>query len=259
MLDAIRDAHPRVSVIIVSYNNAGLTRACIESVLRNSVHPNLELIVVDNASTDGSVEMLQSTDDPRVRLLFNEKNAGFAAANNQALRVATGEYLVLLNNDTVVPRGWLPRMLRHLDDPQIGLTVAVTNFSGNESRIPVPYTEIAEMHPFAERYMHEHDRQRFDIAVAAMYCVGMRRDTYQLLGPLDEGFGIGMFEDDDYSHRARLAGLRVVCTEDVFVHHVGQASFGKLPRDAYELLWKQNQERFERKWNVRWQPHRPRR
>lgn len=259
MLDAIRDAHPRVSVIVVSYNNAGLTRACIESVLRNSVHPNLELIVIDNASTDGSVEMLQSIDDPRVRLLLNETNAGFAAANNQALRVATGEYLVLLNNDTVVPRGWLPRMLRHLDDPQIGLTVAVTNFSGNESRIPVPYIEIAEMHPFAERYMHEHDRQRFDIAVAAMYCVGMRRDTYQLLGPLDEGFGIGMFEDDDYSHRARLAGLRVVCTEDVFVHHVGQASFGKLPRDAHELLWEQNRERFESKWNVRWQPHRPRR
>jgi GT2 family glycosyltransferase len=258
MLDAIQDVHPRVSVIVVSYGNAELTRACIDSVLRNSVHPNLELIVVDNGSTDGSVEMLQAIKDPHVRVLLNQENAGFAAANNQGLRAATGAYLVLLNNDTVVPRGWLPRLLRHLDDAQIGLTVAATNFSGNESRIPVPYSTVEEMFPFAERYMHEHDRQRFDIAVAAMYCVGMRRDTYERLGPLDEEFGIGMFEDDDYSHRARLAGLRVVCTEDVFVHHVGQASFAKLPREAYELLWKRNQEHFESKWNVRWQPHRAR-
>lgn len=258
MREAIRDAHPKVSVIVVSYDNAELTRACIDSVLRNSVHPRLELIVIDNASTDGSVEMLQAIDDPRVRVLLNQENAGFSAANNQGLRAADGEYLVLLNNDTVVPRGWLPRMLRHLDDPQVGLTVAATNFSGNESRVPVPYSTIEEMHPFAEAYMVEHDGQRFDIAVAAMYCVGMRRDVYELLGPLDEEFGIGMFEDDDYSHRARLAGLRVICTEDVFVHHIGQASFAKLSPESYERLWKRNQDRFESKWNIRWQPHRAR-
>lgn len=258
MLPAIRDAHPKVSVIVVSYDNRELTAACIDSVLRNSVHPNLELLVIDNASTDGSAELLQRYDDPRVQVLLNEENIGFAAANNQGLRAATGTYLVLLNNDTVVPRGWLPRMLRHLDDPAVGLAVAVTNFSGNESRIGVPYKDIADMHPFAEQYMHEHDGQRFDIPVAAMYCVGMRRDVYERIGPLDEEFAIGMFEDDDYSHRARLAGLRVICMEDVFVHHVGQASFAKLPAEAYERLWKRNQEYFETKWSLRWEPHRPR-
>jgi GT2 family glycosyltransferase/glycosyltransferase involved in cell wall biosynthesis len=255
MSRAIRDVHPRVSIVIVSYNNLELTRLCLDSVLRNSVYPNLEILIVDNASTDGSAEYLDALRDDRVRVLLNRENSGFAAANNRALEIATGEYLVLLNNDTVVPRGWLPRMLRQLEDPLAGLVVAVTNFSGNESRIDVPYTTIDDMEPFAEQYMWDHEGQRFDIRVAAMYCVGLRRDVYDRLGPLDEEFRIGMFEDDDYSHRTRLAGLRVLCAEDVFVHHFGQASFSKLPSEAYEALWKRNQAYFEQKWGVKWQPH----
>jgi GT2 family glycosyltransferase len=254
-LNAIRDTHEKVSILIISYNNSELTRACIESVLQSSMHPNIELIVVDNASKDGSAEMLEALRDDRVRVVLNRENVGFAAANNQALRLATGNRFVLLNNDTVVPRGWLPRMLRHLEDPQVGLVVAVTNFSGNESRIAVPYDTMDEMLPFADDYMREHEGQRFDIRVAAMYCVGMRRDVYETVGLLDEQFAIGMFEDDDYSHRVRLAGFRVICAEDVFVHHIGQASFSKLSRDEYDRLWKRNQAYFEEKWGVGWEPH----
>lgn len=252
-----RDAHPRVSVIVVSYDNEALTRDCLDSVLRHSMHPNLEVIVIDNASSDGSARMLEQIRDPRVRVVLNDRNLGFAAANNQGLRMATGSYLVLLNNDTVVPCGWLPRMIRQLDDPEIGLAVAVTNFSGNESRIDVSYKSIEEMLVFANDYMRAHEGERFDIRVAAMYCVGMRRDVYERLGPLDEEFGIGMFEDDDYSHRARAAGLRVICAEDVFVHHIGQASFARLPRETYEALWKKNRAHFETKWG-RWESHRAR-
>ncbi|MDP9193382.1 MAG: glycosyltransferase [Acidobacteriota bacterium] len=257
-LNAIRDTHPKVSIIIVSYNNQELTRNCLESALRNSMHPNLEVIVVDNASKDGSAKMLEALRDDRVRVVLNDENLGFATANNQALRMATGAYLVLLNNDTVVPRGWVPRLLRQLDDPQIGLAVTVTNFSGNESRIDVPYETIDEMLPFADDYMREHEGQRFDIRVAAMYCVGMRRDVYESVGLLDENFAIGMFEDDDYSHRVRLAGYRVICAEDVFVHHIGQASFSKLSREAYDALWKRNQAYFEEKWGAPWEPHQAR-
>jgi GT2 family glycosyltransferase/glycosyltransferase involved in cell wall biosynthesis len=259
MKNAIRDVHQKVSVIVISYNNEVLTRACIESVLHRSLHPNLEVIVVDNASTDGSAEMLAALDDPRVRVLLNRENAGFAAANNQALAVATGDVLVLLNNDTVVPRGWLTRMLRQLEDPAVGLVNAVTNSSGNESRISVPYTDVGDMERFAEPYMLAHEGERFDIRVAAMYCVGMRRDSYERIGPLDTRFGIGMFEDDDYSHRARLARLRVICAEDVYVHHYGQASFAKLSAATYEALWNENQAYFETKWGMPWQPHEVRR
>jgi GT2 family glycosyltransferase len=255
--DAIRDAHVKVSIIVVTYFNRELTRLCLDAVLRTALHPHFEIIVVDNASTDGTPEMLEeyARRHGNFRVILNRTNRGFAAANNQGLRAATGDVLVLLNNDTVPARGWLPRMLRHLDDPRIGLVVAVTNFSGNESRIAVPYTTLDGMPAFAEDYARANEGKAFDIGVAAMYCVGLRRDTYEKIGPLDEEFTVGMFEDDDYSHRARLAGLRVVCAEDVFVHHFGQASFGKLPRAEYDAIWRHNQAHYERKWGIAWTPH----
>ncbi|HEV7239327.1 MAG TPA: glycosyltransferase [Thermoanaerobaculia bacterium] len=255
--DRIRDAHAKVSIIVVTYFNRELTRLCLDAVFRTTLHPNFEVIVVDNASTDGTPEMLEeiARQDDRVRVILNRTNLGFAAANNQGIRAATGDALVLLNNDTVPARGWLMRMLRHLQDPKIGLVVAVTNFSGNESRIAVPYTTLDGMPAFAEEYVRANAGKVFDIHVAAMYCVGLRRDAYEVIGPLDEEFTVGMFEDDDYSHRARLAGLRVVCAEDVFVHHFGQASFGKLPKEEYDAIWRRNQQYYERKWGMKWHPH----
>lgn len=240
----------RVSIIIVTWNNAELTRLCLDALSR-TVPAGVEIIIVDNASTDGTRELLAQ--HPNV--LLNDDNKGFAAANNQGLRIATGDVLVLLNNDTIPTRGWLHRMVRQLDDPQVGIVVAVTNFSGNESRIAVPYKSLSDMPAFAEKYVRAHAGERFDIRVAAMYCVGMRRDAYQRIGPLDEDFTVGMFEDDDYSHRARLAGFRVVCAEDVFVHHFGQASFGKLPPAEYDAIFERNRAHYEQKWGMAWTPH----
>jgi GT2 family glycosyltransferase/glycosyltransferase involved in cell wall biosynthesis len=255
--DAVRDAHAKVSIIVVTYFNRELTRLCLDALLRTTLHPNVEVIVVDNASTDGTPEMLEDFArwHDNVRVILNRTNLGFAAANNQGIRAATGDVFVLLNNDTVPARGWLPRMLRHLQDPKIGIVVAVTNFSGNESRIAVPYKTLDGMPTFAEGYARANEGKSFDIHVAAMYCVGLRRDTYDTIGPLDEEFTVGMFEDDDYSHRARLAGLRVVCAEDVFVHHFGQASFGKLPKEEYDAIWRRNLSHYERKWGITWRAH----
>jgi GT2 family glycosyltransferase/glycosyltransferase involved in cell wall biosynthesis len=257
MLAAVRDLHPRVSIIVVTYGNWQLTRLCLDAVFRTALHPNLEVIVVDNASSDETPRRLTelAATHAGLRVILNDENRGFAAANNQGLDVATGDVLVLLNNDTVPARGWLPRMLRHLQDREIGIVNAVTNFSGNESRIEVPYTSLEDMPAFAEHYATQHDGESFDIHVAAMYCVGMRRDAFERIGALDESFRIGMFEDDDYSHRARLAGYRVICAEDVFVHHFGQASFRKIPEAEYEALFRRNRSLFEQKWGIAWRPH----
>lgn len=256
-LSAVRDVHLRVSILVVTYGNWEMTRLCLDAVFHTTLHPNFEVIVVDNASSDETAarltELAATRDD--LQIIVNADNRGFAAANNQAIRAASGDILVLLNNDTVPARGWLPRMLRHLEDPQIGLVNAVTNFSGNESRIHVSYTTLEGMPAFAAEYAEAHAGESFDILVAAMYCVGMRRDAWKRIGPLDEAFGVGMFEDDDYSHRARLAGLRVICAEDVFVHHFGQASFRQLPTEEYNAIFRRNQEHYERKWGITWRPH----
>jgi hypothetical protein len=92
-----------------------------------------------------------------------------------------------------------------------------------------------------------------------MFCVALRRDTYERVGPIDERFGLGLFEDDDYALRVRRAGYRIAYAEDVLIHHFGEASFGKLvPTGEHATLFKENQRRFEEKWGVVWQPHRRR-
>jgi GT2 family glycosyltransferase len=254
-----REAFPLVSIVVVCFNNLDLTRQCLTSVLERTDWPNFELWVVDNGSTDGTPDFLQqlAVADSRVKLILNQENRGFAAANNQALRQAQGEFLVLLNNDTVVPRTWLSRLVAHLvAQPQWGLVGPVTNWIGNEAQIPVGYRSLEEMLPWAERYMQENEGKWFPINVLAMYCVAMRREVFARVGGLDERFSVGMFEDDDYALRVRQAGWEVICVEDVFVHHHGKAAFRQLDGATYQRIFEENRKKFEEKWQRPWIPHR---
>ena len=89
-----------------------------------------------------------------------------------------------------------------------------------------------------------------------MFCAAMRRDVVERVGVLDEQFEIGMFEDDDYARRVRAASYRIVCTDDVFVHHFGQGSLGELcVSGEYDRVLEANRRRFEQKWGVAWRPH----
>jgi glycosyltransferase involved in cell wall biosynthesis len=192
-------------------------------------------------------------------VIYNDSNHGFAPANNQGLMAADGDVLVLLNNDTIVPPGWLLRLARHLDEDSIGLVGPVTNRAGNEAEVEAPYRTYGEFLDFARRRTRAEETKRFDIRVAAMFCLAMRRDVFARVGPLDERFEVGLFEDDDYAMRAREAGYRVVCAEDVFVHHFGQASMGRLdPSRNYGTLFHENRQRWEEKWAQAWEPYRHR-
>jgi GT2 family glycosyltransferase len=257
---AIRGSWPKASIIVVTWDNLAFTRLCLDSVIANTEYPNYEVIVVDNASTDGTVEELQrlTGELPHVRLILNDHNAGFGPANNQGLSAASGDIFVVLNNDTVVPRGWLTRLARHLKNPAVGLLGPATNRTCNEAQIDVAYQTYGEFMAVARGHSERHEGERFPIRMPMMFCLAFRRDTYDRLGPLDERYETGMFEDEDYALRAKAAGLEVAWTPEVYVHHAYHASIGKLlPTGEYMRLVKLNQGRFEEKWGICWERHRP--
>ncbi|PYS24316.1 MAG: glycosyl transferase family 1 [Acidobacteria bacterium] len=259
IMAGLSDATRLASIVVVSYNCLAMTRLCLESVMRNTDYPNYEIVVVDNHSSDGTPAYLQklANRDRRVKIVLNSDNRGFPRAVNQGIAASSGERLVVLNNDTIVSRGWLGRLLRHLDIPEIGLVGPVTNFAGNEAKIAADYRTLGDMEMFADEWMRTNDGQIADIHMLAMFCLALRRETYDRIGPLDEQFGIGMFEDDDYCMRTRSTGLRIVCAADVFVHHFGQAAFKKLiDNGEYEKIFTENRRRYETKWNVTWIAHR---
>jgi len=247
---------PRVSIVIVTHNSARYIEPCVNSILRHASYPNYELIVVDNASTDGTADLLKRH-TPQIHCEFLEKNRGYAAGNNIGAKLAKGKYLVLLNADTLVTPGWLGRLIWHLEhDFSIGLLCAVTNFAGNEAKIPIEYSDETSMEGFAALLATWKRHLSTELSMAPLFCGVMRRDLYFELQGLDEGYGIGMFEDDDLSASVRARGLRVVAAEDCFVHHFGQGSFSKLAPQEYTELFETNRKRFEQKWGIHWTPHR---
>lgn len=247
----------KVSIIIVSYEALSFLSACVESILHNTEYTNYEIVIVDNNSSKPVVEYLQNLElqVPHVKVLYNDYNAGFAKANNQGLAYAAdSDYFVLLNNDTVVPSGWLHRLVYYAAKPDIGMVGPVTNNIGNEAQICINYADMEEMSRMSWGLRNQFQGEIFDIKILAMFCVAFRREVLEKVGYLDESFTTGMFEDDDYAQRIRAAGLRLVCAEDVFVHHYGSVSFKQLDKKAYQELFEKNKAIYESKWG-KWIPH----
>jgi GT2 family glycosyltransferase len=256
-----RDTPPQVSqvsIVIVTLDGLVFTRLCLESLLTTPTAIAFDVVVVDNGSNDGTVAYLRhlAARDVRVRVFENERNLGFAAATNRGVALATGGIVVLLNNDTIVTAGWLERIVDHLANDDIGLLGAVTNRAGNEAEIDTSYRTSGELRAFARTHMAAHAGELFEIRTVTMFCASLRREVWQAIGPLDERFEIGLFEDDDYAMRVRQAGYRVVCAEDVFIHHFGQASIGRLgPTGEYGTVFHANRARWEAKWGAAWEPY----
>ncbi len=251
---AVAAAFPKLSVVVVTWNGLDLNRLCLESLIARTEWPNLEILVVDNGSTDGTAELLAELErrEPRLRAIRNPENRGFAAACNAGLSAASGDYLVLLNNDTVVTRGWATALVRHLaTDPKLGLVGPVTNAIANAAKVDVGYASVADLPAWAAAWTRAHDREAFEIPMLALFCTAMPRRVYEEVGPLDERFGIGLFEDDDYNRRVRDKGYTVRCARDAFVHHWQMASFRRMSQEAYFALYAENKRKYDEKWSGR--------
>jgi GT2 family glycosyltransferase len=234
-----------------------LTKACLASLLEFTDYPNYEVLLVDNASTDGTIDFLTdfAKQHPHIRLVLNRSNMGFAAGNNAGIKAARGDFIVLLNNDTYCTRGWLRDLLRHLmKDKSLGAVGPVTNNIGNEARINVTYLSMREMAGVARDYTSSHARGLLEVKNVAFFCVAMPRSAIEKVGLLDESFGMGFFEDDDYCNRIRQAGFRIGIADDVFIHHELSASFNQLAQERRAELFQSNLKLYQARWG-KWIPH----
>jgi GT2 family glycosyltransferase len=254
--DSVRDPAlaPPASVVVVTYNVLDCTRMCVESLLEHT-DPRHELIFVDNGSTDGTPAYLEGLahDHEHVRVILNPDNKGYAGGNNLGMAMAKGRHVVLLNNDTVVTAGWLETLLEAAErHPRAGLLGAVTNnISGLQRLGSVPYDEegLAGLDAFAADNARDNAGQVEHALRLTGFCLLIKRELLARLGGLDEAFGRGNFEDNDYCLRAHLAGYEALVVKDSFVHHFGSRSFAAAGVDYQKQIVRQ-WDIFKAKWGI---------
>lgn len=250
----------KVSIIIVTYNNISLTHQCLDSIEKYSNYKNLEVIIIDNASTDLTKNFLFKAKKAKKyfikKIIFNKLNLGFSKANNQGLKIATGKYIILLNNDCIVTPNWIKKLVNHIkSNEQIGIVGPVTNNIGNEAKIDLNYKNIKEMISASKKYCDKNSGKYFEIKMLAFFCVMFSRKIFKTIGFLDEKFGLGFFEDDDYCERIKKINKKIICAKDVFIHHHLSASFNKMHIEKRHKLFEKNKNIFEKKWRKKWEPH----
>jgi len=231
----------RLSIVIVNYNVRYFLEQCLQSVYRAAEGINTEIFVVDNQSVDGSCAMVRKT-FPGVILIENQENTGFSKANNQAIRLARGEYILILNPDTVVQEDTFRKTLGFMDQhPEAGaLGVKMIDGKGHflpESKraLPTPWVSFYKIFGFSSlfpksarfgRYHLGHlDKDKIhEIDVLPGAFMLMRKTVLDRIGLLDESFFM-YGEDIDLSYRVTLAGFRnYYYPETAIIHYKGEST-----------------------------------
>lgn len=249
-IDSLREQGvcvPKAAIVILSYNLLDMTENCIESIRRTTPESAREIIVVDNASADGSVEWLKKQTD--IKLLCNSENQGFPRGCNQGIALAEKDSdIFLLNNDTVMTDNalfWLRMGL--YENEQNGSTGCVSNFVSNNQAIIENGKSEKEYLEFAARMNVPMTKPYLNKVYLVGFALLIKRTVLDAIGVLDERFSPGNFEDNDICMRISLAGYRNVLCKNSFIIHWGSKSFGKEPQ-KYNNLMQKNQNVFFAKW-----------
>lgn len=211
---------PVVSVVILNWNGKHLLPECLSS-LRLQTFPEFEVILVDNGSSDGSVEWVRA-EHPEIRVIALATNRGFCGGNNAGIQAALGEYIVLLNNDTEVEADWLGELVRHIrGDRTIGACDSKVLYFDQRDTIwsaGATYT-IAGSAEFRGQGRKDTEYAEPAEVFTAVACSAIYpRRVLDEIGGLDEDFFAG-YEDVDWSFRARLRGYRILNVPSSRVYH----------------------------------------
>lgn len=235
----VESESPDVSIVIVSFNTRDLLRECLNTLAATSGEVRYEAIVVDNASRDGSADMV-TAEFPQIHLIRSELNLGFAAANNRGFEIARGRYVVLLNSDAFPRPGALPNAVAHMDAaPKIGLGGARLvgrddSWQPSARLFPSPLNDFLSLSGLSARFPRSRFFGRVDRTwadpgqpaevdwVPGAFSI-IRRDVLEQLGYFDEAFFL-YYEEVDLCRRIKAADYKVCYWPDVAVVHLGGES-----------------------------------
>ncbi|MEN8076972.1 bifunctional glycosyltransferase family 2 protein/class I SAM-dependent methyltransferase [Clostridioides difficile] len=234
------------SIVILTYNKLEYTQICIESIRNFTDNNKYEIIIIDNNSQDGTVEWLKQQSD--LRVIYNSKNLGFPKGCNQGIEIASGDNILLLNNDVIVTPNWLFNLdIALWSEDEIGAVGAVSNNCSYYQQIDVFYKDINEMIEFSIGY-NKSDSELWHYRTKLIgFCMLIKKQALNKVGLLDEIFTPGNFEDDDISFRLIREGYKLLLCKDTFVHHFGSVSFGEV-KEEYLNIMHNNIKQFENKW-----------
>jgi len=235
------------SIIIPTYNGLHLLIPCVEAIRRFTEVP-YEIIIMDNGSSDGTAEY--GLREGLIVVVMPD-NAGFPAACNRGLSIASGDQLLLLNNDVIVSPRWLSNMLTALySSEDVGMVGPVTNYCSGGQQVDIHWNGLTEYYELAEQYNHTSPEKWQEVQRLVGMCLLFKRKLFTKIGLLDERFSPGHYEDDDYCYRARRQGYRLLISGDTLVYHAGSASFRQRHPDGWDFLIERNRALFIEKWGI---------
>jgi len=237
------------SIVMLSWNAPEYTEIAVRSIRAHTEPGTYEIIIVDNGSGPDTLARLAALED--VRIIYNPTNLGFARGCNQGIAAARGSHVLLLNNDVFVTPEWLDRLLGALQrDPAAGVSAPRSNnVAGDQMLVATGYTNETEMIAFALARSRDWDRRTYHTDRAIGFCLCIDRRVIDEIGGIDERYGVGNFEDDDFCVRVRAAGYEIVVCEDVMIHHFGSVSF-KANNVDYTAQMERNWKLFAERWDL---------
>ncbi len=233
-----------LSIIVVSYNTKQLLHNCLKSIEKNRKElKSVEVIVVDNGSTDGSKEYLKTTTKD-LKVIFNDRNLGFAEANNQGIKIAKGKYVLLLNSDTVVKAGALKQLVEFAEEKPDAGVIGSQLLNPDDSVQPSCYHSpsifgavkefwLGQKGAFTKYAPGTKEPVAVDAVVGAAFLI--RKEVIDKIGLLDEQYFM-YFEDLDYCRRAWRAGYKVYYLPGAEIIHLHGASGKKLKSKPNQWL-----------------------
>lgn len=251
----------RVSIVVLTHNNLAFTKECFDALAQTT--DGYELVVVDNASTDGTVEYLGELDTvhPGAKVILNSGNAGFARGCNQGVEASSGDYVCLLNNDTVPFEGWLDALLDAFDEADdvgiVGAKLLLANGKLQHCGIEFQFRAQPVPHywPY-HRYLNERAdkpeaNRKEDVPAVTAACLLTTRAIWDRVRGMDEGYTVANFEDVDFNLKVRSRGYRVVYQPKAVLRHYWGTTVNAKKGDADSpgLYFERNYQRLMAKWN----------